>query len=73
MLLPSAPNKQISSERPSVYMARLKEQYGAAAFDEILASFCRETRNVPDGQDFRIFFLTRMCAVWHTYVHASQS
>ena len=38
-----------------------------------LASFCRETRNVPDRQDFRIFFLTRMCAVWHTYVHASQS
>lgn len=38
MLLPSAPNKQISAERPSVYMARLREQHGKAAFDAILAS-----------------------------------
>ena len=38
MLLPSGPNKQISSEKPSVYMARLKAQHGPAAFDEILAS-----------------------------------
>jgi hypothetical protein len=38
MLLPSGPNKQISSEKPSVYMARLKEQHGLAALDEILAT-----------------------------------
>jgi hypothetical protein len=38
MLLPSGSNKQISSERPSVYMARLKEQHGPAALDGILAS-----------------------------------
>ena len=38
MLLPSSTNKQISSERPSVYMSRLRDQHGAAAFDQILAS-----------------------------------
>lgn len=38
MVLPSGPNKQISSERPSVYMGRLREQHGAARLDEILAS-----------------------------------
>ena len=38
MLLPSAPNKQISSERPSVYMARLREEHGPEVFDQILAS-----------------------------------
>lgn len=37
MLLPSAPNKEISAERPSVYMARLRDRHGAA-FDKILAS-----------------------------------
>ncbi len=38
MFLSSSPNKQISLERPSVYMARLREQHGAAAFDAILSS-----------------------------------
>jgi len=37
MLLPSGPNKQISSEKPSVYMSRIKQQHGPA-FDKILAS-----------------------------------
>lgn len=38
MLLPSGANKQFSSERPSVYMARLREKHGPAAFDQILDS-----------------------------------
>jgi hypothetical protein len=38
MLLPSGSNKQFSLERPSVYMARLRETHGPAAFDQILAS-----------------------------------
>jgi hypothetical protein len=38
MLLPSGSNKEFSSEKPSVYMARLREQHGAVAFDQILAS-----------------------------------
>jgi len=38
MLLPSGPNKQFSSERPSVYMARLRAQHDPADFDQILAS-----------------------------------
>lgn len=36
MLLPSGPNKQVSSEKPSVYMARLRD--GHDNFDEILAT-----------------------------------
>jgi hypothetical protein len=38
MLLPSGPNKQVAAERPSVYMVRLRDQHGAAEFDEILAT-----------------------------------
>jgi len=38
MLLPSGPNKQLSSERPSVYMARLRDTHGRDRFDDILAS-----------------------------------
>lgn len=38
MFMQSGTNKQISSEKPSVYMARLKEQYGIDAFDKILAT-----------------------------------
>jgi hypothetical protein len=38
MLLPSGSNKQFSSERPSVYMARLSAQHGPEVFDQILAS-----------------------------------
>jgi len=37
MILPSGPNKQISSEKPSVYMAPLRQQHGAE-FDKILLS-----------------------------------
>lgn len=38
MILPSMPNKDISKEPPSEYMARLRDIHGAARFDEILAS-----------------------------------
>jgi hypothetical protein len=38
MLLPSAANKQVSSEKPSLYMSKLKDRHGATHFDEILAS-----------------------------------
>ena len=38
MFLSSGSNKQVSSEKPSVYMTRLQEQHGPAAFDGILNS-----------------------------------
>jgi hypothetical protein len=38
VLLPSGPNKEISSERPSVYMSKLRDKHGEAEFDRILAT-----------------------------------
>ena len=37
MILPSGPNKAIASEKPSIYMNRLKERHGLT-FDSILSS-----------------------------------
>jgi len=38
MFLPSAPNKLVGAEKPSVYMTRLAAQHGSKEFDRILAS-----------------------------------
>ncbi len=38
MLLPSGANKQISLEKPSSYMTKLRDRHGADQFDEILAT-----------------------------------
>ncbi len=46
MFLPSSPNKQISSEKPSLYMSRLREQHGREMFDKIL-----NTNLIPPLED----------------------
>jgi hypothetical protein len=61
MLLPSGPNKQIGSEKPSVYMTRLKEQHGIS-FDAILAA--NLTPPLDDSglliDDFEYFLTVRL-------------
>ena len=37
MILPSGPNKQISSKKPTLYVARLRQEHGVE-FDKILNS-----------------------------------